>query len=166
MSAPGEYLIDSHEHKSHLVPERTGVSAVPASSGWVDPSYFMPLRQCLSELFLNRNSTCATQELRTAEQPRLLWRSPGPGPLLKQEHLQLTAQGHAQVTFEYYQGCRPHHFSRQPVTVFDHFHSIEGFSIEIPCISVCSHCLLSYHWAPLGRVQLNLIYTFSSCTYW
>lgn len=72
-----------------------------------------------------------TQKLRTAEQPRLLWRSPCPAPLLKQGHLQRLLSTMSRWAFEYHQGCRPHHFSRQPVTVFDHPHSIEGFCVPL-----------------------------------
>jgi len=44
------------------------------------------------------NSTFA-QKLRIAEQPRCLWRSPGPNPLLRQGHLEPTAQDHVRMAF-------------------------------------------------------------------
>jgi len=37
---------------------------------------------------------------------RDVWRSPGPNPLLEQDHLQLVVQDHVQTAFEYLKGGR------------------------------------------------------------
>ena len=54
-----------------------------------------------------------SQNLRLLEVRTGLWRSSGPTPLLKQDHLEPVAQDHIQVAFEYLQGRRVHNVPGQ-----------------------------------------------------
>ena len=64
-----------------------------------------------------------SQNHRTVEVGRDLWRSSRPNPLLKQGHLQLVVQDCVQVASEYLQGRRLHTLLGQPVPVASHPHS-------------------------------------------
>jgi len=57
---------------------------------------------------------------RMAEVGRDLWRSSGPSPLLKQDHLEQVAQDHVQMASEYLQGWRLHSLFGQPLPVHTH----------------------------------------------
>jgi len=58
---------------------------------------------------------------------RDLWKSSSPTPMLKQVHLEQTAQDCIQVGLEYLQRRRLHSLSGQPVPVLRHPHSKEVF---------------------------------------
>lgn len=61
------------------------------------------------------------------EAERDFQRSYGPTPLLRQGHLELIAQGHAQMAFEYPQEWRLHNIPGQRVPVFGHPHRKKVF---------------------------------------
>jgi len=70
---------------------------------------------------------------------RDLWGSSGPTPLLKQGHLQQTAQDLVQAGFEYLQRRRLHSPSGQPVPVLCHPQSKEGLphvQTELPMLQL------------------------------
>uniref|UniRef100_A0A8B9Q4U4 Transmembrane protein 19 n=1 Tax=Apteryx owenii TaxID=8824 RepID=A0A8B9Q4U4_APTOW len=80
-------------------------------------------------------SPAHSQNHRTVEFGRDLWRSSSPTLLLKQGHLEHVAQDPVQVGFEYLQGWRLHNLSGQPVPVLCHPHSKEVFhyvQLELP----------------------------------
>jgi len=68
-----------------------------------------------------------SQNHRMVEVGRGFWRSSGPNPLLKQGHLELVAQDHPQMDFEYLQAWRIHNLSGQPVPALSHPHSKKVF---------------------------------------
>ena len=68
-----------------------------------------------------------SQNHRLAEVGRDVWRSSGLTPLLKQGHLEMVAQDHAQMAFEYLQGWRLHNLTGQPVPVLSHPHGEKVF---------------------------------------
>ena len=80
--------------------------------------------------------------------------SSSPTLLPKQGHLQQAAQDLVQAGLLYLQRRRLHNLLWQPVPVLHHpqreevlAQCLDGTS----CASVCAHCPLSCHWAPLKR---------------
>jgi len=103
-----------------------------------------------------------------AEVGRDLWKASCPTPLLKQGHLEPAAQDHVQKAFGYFQGGRLHSLPGQPVPVLGHPHSIKKCFLKFrrtSRVSVCAHCLWSWHWAPLERTWLCPLYTLPSGIY-
>lgn len=92
-----------------------------------------------------------SQNSRMIEVGRDLWRSSGSIPLLKQGHLEPVVQYYVQTDFEYFQGQRLHHVSRQPVPVLGHPHSKEVFS-NVQMESPVFHCVA----IPSGPVPVPL----------
>lgn len=81
------------------------------------------LSSCLTQalidlLFVLRPAPSQNHKL--VEVGRGLSRSPGSTPLLKQGHQKPVPQDHVQVAFEYLQGWRLHHLTRQPMPVLSH----------------------------------------------
>ena len=70
---------------------------------------------------------------RMVEVGRDLWRSSCLAPLLKQGHLELVAQDHVQMVFEYLQGGRLHNPSGQPLPALSHPHRKKVF----PDVQLC-----------------------------
>ena len=80
--------------------------------------------------------------------------SSSPTLLLKQGHSEQPAEDRVQACFEYLQRRRIHNLSGQPVPVLRHpqrGRSSSSCSDRTSCASVCAHCPLSCHWAPLKR---------------
>ena len=98
-----------------LVPLFCSASVIHLDPSFL-PCFILPLLRCLLSCFESQNH-------RMVEVGRDLWRSSGPTPVLKQGHLELVAQAHGQMAFEYLQGWRLHNLPGQPVPVFSHPHS-------------------------------------------
>lgn len=85
---------------------------------------------------------------------RELWRSSGPSLLLRQSGVGCPwlCPG-----FWNLQGWRLHNVSGQHVPMFSHTQHISAsWSLDgIPCVPICAHCLLSWHWIPLKRTWLE-----------
>lgn len=121
----------------------------------------MPLRQCLSELFLNRNSTIAHRNSELQNTPGSSGGHIFQPPCSSRDTyiwlLRLMSRWLLSTTKDADPTTSAGNLW-QCLTIL----TVQDFlcSTGIPCISICSHCLLSCHWAPLGTFQLNLIYTF------
>lgn len=106
-----------------------------------------------------------SQNHRTVETGRDLWRSSGSNPL-HNRHCRKPddAQDHVQTGSEYLQGQRLYNLSGQTVPVFDHSHSKNWFvfRLNFMCFDLCLF-FLSCHGMPKKRGQLPL-WTFPSHT--
>ena len=133
-----------------------------ASSPWK----FTVLGSCLLCLHLDPSLEKNSQNHRMVGVGRDLWRSSGPTTLLMQRHLKQIVQDYVKAAFEYLWKWRLHNLSVQPVPVLSHPRSKKVLCLDrTSCISVCARCPRSYHWTPLKRVWLCLLYDLLSDIY-
>lgn len=69
------------------------------------------------------------------------------------------------MVFKFLKGKRLYSLTEQPLTQWK---TVSWYSEGTSCVSVCAHCLWSWHWAPLKRVWLQPLYNLptSSYTHW
>ena len=91
---------------------------------------------------------------------RDLLRWPSPPPCSKHCQLEQVAHDHVQLGFEYVHRQTLQNLPGQSMTVFHNPHSKQVFFLclkGISCISMCAHCFLFCHWAPLRIICLHLL---------
>ena len=117
-------------------------------------------------------STChVEQNHRMLEDGKDFWKSSGPAPLLKQNHLEQAAQDHVQTVLKHPQRWRLHNLPGQPVPVLSHAHckiNVSSCSDRTSHDSFCVYCLWSCPSALLERAWLSLLCILRSgvCIHW
>lgn len=91
----------------------------------------------------------SSQIHKMVEVGRDLWKSFSLNLLLRKGYLEPVAQEHVQVAFGDLRRRRLPSLSQQPLLSYLHKESISQWSGGTSCVSVCTPCLLSCHWAPL-----------------
>ena len=128
---------------------------------YIQKSQLWPQMELLDKAYCSASTKLIKEwqtHARAAEAGRYLWRTSSPTPCSQQSSLKQVAHGHVLSGFE-----NLHSLSVKPLPMFDDAHIEKYFLLlnGILFISVCAHCLSSYHRAPLRRVHFPLLHSLS-----